>query len=45
MVSFDPSKRPTLEQIFESEWMKEINNLKKEEEEKLEKEVKSIMNE
>ena len=45
MVSFDPSERPTLEQIFESEWMKEINNFKKEEEEKLEKEVKSIMNE
>ena len=45
MVSFDPSERPTLDQIFESEWMKEINNLKKEEEEKLEKEVKSIMNE
>ena len=44
MVSFDPSERPTLDQIFESEWMKEINNLKKEEEEKLEKEVKSIMN-
>ena len=30
MISFDPSERPTLEQIFESEWMKEIRLMNKE---------------
>ncbi len=40
MVSFIPEKRPTIEEILNDEWMKEINVLNKEEFEKLENEVK-----
>ena len=36
MVSFIPEKRPTIEEILNDEWMKEINVLNKEEFEKLE---------
>ena len=44
MVSYNPSERPTIAEILESEWMKEINNLNKIDSEKLENEVKDILN-
>ena len=40
MVSFNPEERPTIEEILNDEWMKEINVLNKEEFEKLENEIK-----
>ena len=40
MISFNPEKRPTIEDILNDEWMKEINALNKEEFEKLENKVK-----
>ena len=45
MISLDPLKRPTIEQILKSKWMEEINNMEKVKEEELENEVKSILNE
>ena len=42
MVSHNPSKRPTINQILNSKWMKEKNDLK--EKENLENEVKGIFN-
>ena len=40
MISFNPEKRPTIEEILNDEWMKEINVLNKEEFEKLENKIK-----
>ena len=40
MVAYNPSERPTIEQILNSLWLKEINNLNQNEELELEKEVK-----
>ena len=40
MISFRPEKRPTIEEILNDEWMKEISVLNKEEFEKLETEVR-----
>ena len=31
MVAYDPNKRPTIEEILNDDWMKEITNLKKDE--------------
>ena len=39
MVSYRPEKRPTIEEILNDEWMKEINVLNKEEFEELENQV------
>ena len=39
MVSFDPNKRPTIEEILKHDWMKEITSLKEEELKALEKEL------
>ena len=39
MVAFDPKERPSLQEIFESDWMKEINNLKGEQLKQLEDEL------
>ena len=44
MVAFKPSERPSIEEILNSEWLKEINNLNQEEELKLENEVKDYLN-
>ena len=44
MISFDPSNRPTITEILNSEWMKEIINMKEKEEKELEKEVNNILN-
>ena len=30
MISNDPKKRPSIDEILEDPWMKEINDLKKE---------------
>ena len=40
MVAFEPDERPTLEQILESDWLKEIKNLSDKEKADLENEVK-----
>ena len=40
MVSYNPNKRPTIKEIFDSDWMKEIKNMSKEQLEELEKELK-----
>ena len=41
MVSYNPDNRPkNIEEIFNSEWMKDIKNMKEEELEKLEEELK-----
>ena len=40
MVSYRPEKRPTIEEILNDEWMKEINVLNKEEFEELENEIR-----
>ena len=39
MVSYSPNKRPTIQEIFESDWMKEIKNLNKDQLEQLENEI------
>ena len=39
MISFDPNKRPTIDEILASPWMKEIRDLKEEELIQLEKEI------
>ena len=39
MVSFNPDERPSIEEILNDPWMKEINDLNEEEYKKLEKEV------
>ena len=44
MISFDPKKRPSIDEILKGPWMKEINDLKKENKEnykKLKNELKS----
>ena len=43
MVAFKPSERPSIEDILNSEWLKEINNLKQEEENNLENEVRNYL--
>ena len=43
MVAFIPSIRPSIEEILNSEWMKEINDLNEVEEKKLESEVKDYL--
>ena len=43
MVAFNPSERPSIENILNSEWLKEINNLNKDEENKLENEVNEYL--
>ena len=45
MVAFNPSERPSIEDILNSKWLKEINNLYEEEENKLETEVQKYLEE
>ena len=40
MISYSPNKRPTIQEIFDSEWMKEIKNLSKDQLEQLENEIR-----
>ena len=40
MVSYTPNQRPSINEIYESNWMKEIRNMTKEQLEQLEKDVK-----
>ena len=40
MVAFKPNERPTIEEIFDSDWMKEIKEMSKEQLEELENEIK-----
>ena len=40
MVAFIPSERPTIDQILDCNWLKEINDLTKEEKEKLEEDYR-----
>ena len=42
MVSYDPEKRPTIEEILKDPWFEEINSLNKEEYQKLEEEIIEI---
>ena len=39
MVSFNPSERPTIEEILNDDWMKEIQNLSEQQMESLKKEI------
>ena len=39
MISYNPKERPTIEDIFKSDWMKEIQDMNEEELDKLELEV------
>ena len=39
MISYSPNKRPTIEEIFESEWMKEMKVLSEDQIKKLEEEI------
>ena len=39
MVSFNPDERPTIDEIFKSPWMKEIEDLNEDEYNLVEKEV------
>ena len=40
MVAYNPSERPTIKDILESDWLKDINDLNEEEKEKLEEEYR-----
>ena len=40
MISYSPDKRPTIQEIFDSDWMKEIKNLNKDQLEQLENEMR-----
>jgi len=40
MIAYQPKERPSIEEILKSDWMQEINNMNKDELEKLEKELK-----
>jgi serine/threonine protein kinase len=40
MVSYSPNKRPTIQEILDSDWMKEIKNLNKDQLEQLENEIR-----
>ena len=40
MIAYQPKERPSIEEILNSSWMKEINNLNQDELEQLEKELK-----
>ena len=40
MVSFEPNERPTIEEILNSEWLHEINNLNQQQILDLENEIK-----
>ena len=44
MVAYNPDKRPTLEQILNSDWLKVVSNLD-DEEKKIKKELEDIHNE
>ena len=39
MVAYDPNERPTIEEIYNDEWMKEIRDLNKKELENCQKEL------
>ena len=39
MVAYNPKERPTIEEIYNDEWMKEINDLNEKEFEKYEKDL------
>jgi len=41
MVAFNPNERPTIDEILNSEWMQEINNLNAEQMNTLENEVRN----
>ena len=41
MVDVNPDKRPTIEEILNDEWMKEINHLNEEERNALENEIRN----
>lgn len=43
MVAYDPKERPSIDDILNGPWMKEINNLNEEEYEKLEQEVLELL--
>ena len=45
MVAFNPSERPSIEDILNNEWLKGINNLTQEEEKKQKKEVFDYLDE
>ena len=45
MVALNPSERPSIENILNSNWLKEINNLNEEEENKLENELQEYLEE
>jgi len=45
MVAYNPDKRPTLEQILNSDWLKEVSNLTEDEEKKIKKELEDIHDE
>ena len=40
MVAYNPSERPTIEEILESDWMKELNEMNEEQLEELENEIR-----
>ena len=40
MISFQPSDRPNIKEILESEWMKELNDMTQEQKDKLENDIK-----
>ena len=40
MVAFNPNERPTIEEILNSEWMQEINNLNEAQLNALENEIR-----
>ena len=39
MVAYNPKERPTIEEMYNDEWMKEINDLNEKEFEKYEKDL------
>ena len=45
MVAYNPDKRPTLVQILNSDWLKEVSKLTEDEEAKIKKELEDIHNE
>ena len=45
MVSYNPKERPTIEQVLNDEWFKDITNLKEEELKKYEQELISELKE
>ena len=43
MVAYDPNERPTIEEIYNDEWMKEIRDLDDTEFQKCEEELKKML--